>query len=270
MVTRPAARPSAQLTFRELSSPEDLTEAAQLIADVFGAEDGPPMAVDLLAAIVCSGGFVGGAYLDDTLVGTAAAFGEVAAPGHEGPVGLHSHVAAVAMAARGLRVGQRLKWYQRDWALERGIEVIHWTFDPLVRRNATLNLNRLGGLAVRYDENLYGAIPDALNHGQESDRLLLRWELTSQRVIKASTAALGIDDGPVGGWRATISTPPDVETLLVSDPDAARAWRARQREAFRALEPGWVVTGIDADGDYVVREDGSDADVPFEGRDDQQ
>lgn len=216
------------------------------------------MAVDLLAAIVGSGGFVGGAYLEDTLVGTAAAFGEVAAPGYDGPVGLHSHVAAVATSARGLRIGQRLKWYQRDWALERGIEVIHWTFDPLVRRNATLNLNRLGGLGVRYDENLYGAIPDALNHGQESDRLLLRWELSSQRVIAASTGALRIDDGPSGGRRSAISTPPDVEAMLAVDPDAARAWRTRQREAFQALNSGWVVTGIDADGDYVVDEQGVD------------
>lgn len=260
MPTPPASRTSGQLDLRELSGPDELTRAAGLIADVFGAEDGPPMAVDLLAAIVCSGGFVGGAFVDGTLVGTAVAFGEVAVPGQDEPIGLHSHVAAVATSARGLRIGQRLKWFQRDWALERGIEVIHWTFDPLVRRNATLNLNRLGGIGVAYHENMYGAIPDALNHGQESDRLLLRWELTSERVITARTGELSPTGGPSptgepgAGQVSILRTPPDIEGLLRTDPDAARAWRTRQREVFRSLDPGWVLTGIDSDGAYRMEQ----------------
>ncbi|NEP08647.1 MAG: GNAT family N-acetyltransferase, partial [Okeania sp. SIO4D6] len=33
-------------------------------------------------------------------------------------------------------VGRAMKQHQRDWAIERGIPWITWTFDPLVRRNA--------------------------------------------------------------------------------------------------------------------------------------
>lgn len=235
-----------------MSGAEELATAARLIAEVFGAEAGPPLAVDTLAAIVGSGGFVGGAFLDGGLVGTAAAFGEVAAPGDRDAAGLHSHVAAVAASGRGLRIGQRLKWYQRDWALERGIEVIHWTFDPLVRRNAVLNLNRLGGLAVRYDEDLYGAIPDALNAGLESDRLLLRWELTSDRVTAVHRSAELVADAD--DVIARIATPSDIETLLRADPAAARTWRERVRQQFAELPTGWIATGVDSDGHYRVEQ----------------
>lgn len=251
-MTGSGSTPSARLELRQLSGADQFTAAARLIAEVFGANDGPPLAVDTLAAIAGSGGFVGGAYLDGALVGTAVAFGEVAAPGGRDPVGLHSHVAAVAASARGLRIGQRLKWYQRDWACERGIEVIHWTFDPLVRRNATLNLNRLGGVSVRYDENLYGAIPDALNAGLESDRLLLRWDLTSDRVAAARQSDdLRTEPEDV---ITRIPTPPDVEALLQTDPPAARAWRQQVRKAFAELPPGWIATGIDAEGNYRVEQ----------------
>jgi predicted GNAT superfamily acetyltransferase len=241
---------TVSLRFRQLTGPAELADASRLLVEVFGS-DGDAIPGDLLTAIASAGGFVGGGLLDGELVAVAVGFGEVPAPGADGPRALHSHVAAVSSAARGLRVGQRLKWYQRDWALERGIRVIHWTFDPLVRRNAVLNLNRLGGVADSYHQNLYGAIPDALNRGMESDRLLVRWELDSPRVLAArdrAEAAPGDDDGAPG----VIDTPVDIEALVATDPAAARDWRRDQRRAFGSLAPGWTVTGIDPDGRYRV------------------
>jgi predicted GNAT superfamily acetyltransferase len=237
------------LQFRQLSGPAELTEASRLLTEVFGSE-GDEIPVDLLTAIACSGGFVGGALLDDDLVGVAVGFGEIPPPGVAQPAALHSHVAAVSPAARGMRVGQRLKWYQRTWALERDIRVIHWTFDPLVRRNAVLNLNRLGAVADTYCRDLYGSIPDALNQGMESDRLVVRWELDSARVLAA--ARRSGRTGPAGGPAGIIDTPADIESLLLADLPAAQQWRLRQRQAFASLPDGWTVTGIDPDGRYQV------------------
>lgn len=244
----------ARLQFRQLTGSATLTEASEIIAEVFGAGE-TPIAVDLMIAIGCSGGFVGGALLEGRLVGVAVGFGEVPGPGSSEPVGLHSHVAAVRASARGLHIGQQLKWYQRDWALARGISVIHWTFDPLVRRNAVLNLNRLGAVAATYREDMYGSIPDALNAEMESDRLLVRWELESARV----TAVVDRIGSPPERAKARttigkIETPVDIEALVAADPSAARAWRGRQRRDFQSLPEGWLVTGIDPDGRYEVEQ----------------
>ncbi len=255
----------ARLRLRELSGAAELGEATDLMTEVFGSDE--PIAVDLLVAVVCAGGFVGGAELDGRLVGVAMAFGEVARPRSDEAPGLHSHVAAVRASARGMRVGQHLKWYQRRWAMERGIGVIHWTFDPLVRRNAVLNLNRLGAVAAEYHENLYGTIPDALNVGMPSDRLLVRWDLDSPRVQAAAAAASLPPGSPstspspisptppaIPRVPGTIDTPPDIERLVAAAPAAAGEWRIRQRAAFAALPEGWVVTGIDSDGRYEVEQ----------------
>lgn len=253
------------LRFRQLSGPAELAGASRLLTEVFGS-DGDSIPVDLLTAIGCAGGFVGGALLDEDLVGVAVGFGEIPPPGTDTSPALHSHVAAVSSAARGLRVGQGLKWYQRDWALQRGIRVIHWTFDPLVRRNAVLNLNRLGAIATDYQENLYGAIPDNLNRGMESDRLLVRWELDNARVLaaweranqrppageRAAREQADAPPGSVGGAAGLIDTPTDIEALVTTHPAAARRWRLQQRRAFAALAQGWTVTGIDPDGRYQV------------------
>ena len=47
-------------------------------------------------------------------------------------------------------------------------------FDPLVRRNARLNLVRLGADVTDYLPDFYGAMDDAVNAGDRSDRLLAR------------------------------------------------------------------------------------------------
>ena len=92
---------------------------------------------------------------------------------------MHSHIAGVTSAARGRDLGFALKLHQRAWALRCGVPVINWTFDPLIARNAHFNLRKLGGRPVKYAVNYYGEMPDAINAGDETDRMLLRWELGS-------------------------------------------------------------------------------------------
>lgn len=254
------------IDYRTVESPGGLPAVADLIGSVFGSDYGPPMPTDLLAAVAYAGGFIGGAFDGARLVGTVVAFGEVADDRHPAAA-LHSHVAAVDPAVRGRRVGQGLKWFQRQWALRRGISVIHWTFDPLVRRNAVINLNRLGATASVYEENFYGAIDDALNAGQDTDRLVISWDLESDRTLAAlrewdaaapaaqAVAAPAIKTPFVDApfiEAPCIETPPDIEALVAEDPAVAQGWRSRQRAAFRALPDGWRVVGIDAAGRYTI------------------
>jgi predicted GNAT superfamily acetyltransferase len=190
---------------------------------------------------------------------------------------LHSHITGVLPAGRGRAVGFALKLHQRAWALERGIELVSWTFDPLVRRNAWFNLAKLGARPVRYLVDFYGAMPDPINAGDASDRLYLHWHLSTPRVAQAcaghlpvrdsgSLRALGFADRLVadrGAPRARaaapeatgrlVALPSDVERLRREDLTTARRWRTAVREALcEGLDDGLSITGCTDDGCYVL------------------
>ena len=183
------------------------------------------------------------------------------------------------MSHRRSGVGLVMKLHQRQWALERGIELITWTFDPLIRRNARFNLSRLGATVDEYLENVYGDTDDALNGRGESDRLLVRWRLSDEAVVAATAgtprctavppafvpALLPGPDGlPETVDPATIRAgftcrvPDDIEALRVSDPDGANAWRFALRELLGgSLARGGSLLGLTDDGDYVVSAPGA-------------
>jgi len=217
----------------------------------------------------------------------AASLGVFAAPSGRG---LHSHITGVLPAGMGRTVGLALKLHQRAWALEQGIDLVTWTFDPLIRRNAWFNLTKLGARPVRYLEDFYGSMPDVINVGDASDRLYLRWPLTDPAVVAAcggeppggETAATlraegftelvevdpdgaaaspgdlaeRVDAARHGGPGLLIPTPPDVESLRRDDLAAALTWRHAVRAAFAvAFDRGLAVTGFSRDGWYVLTSD---------------
>jgi chorismate synthase len=89
---------------------------------------------------------------------------------------------AVSPAARGLGLGRRLKWAQREEALRRGLRFVTWTFDPMRAPNARLNLHHLGAISRELLPDFYGTTSSALHHGLATDRLMVRWELDHPRV----------------------------------------------------------------------------------------
>ncbi|HJS57495.1 MAG TPA: GNAT family N-acetyltransferase, partial [Vicinamibacteria bacterium] len=106
-----------------------------------------------MIASVHAGGMV---HLAESPEGQAVGFA-YAFPGLRGNVPhLHSDMLAVLPEHQKLGLGVRLKWAQRQEALERGLTLITWTFDALQARNANLNLRRLGAEAAEFVENLYG------------------------------------------------------------------------------------------------------------------
>jgi predicted GNAT superfamily acetyltransferase len=176
--------------------------------------------------------------------------------------------------SRGL--GFDLKQHQRRWCLERGVNLIEWTFDPLVRRNAYFNFNRLGAEASAYLVNLYGAMPDGLNAGEESDRIVISWRLDSRQAEEAaagrphdpaaddlqsgkidSVLSLGAGGEPVrgsSGARVIVcQVPEDIVAMRRSDPSLAHAWRIAMRSALSsAFDAGYAVTGVTRTGWYVL------------------
>jgi predicted GNAT superfamily acetyltransferase len=168
---------------RELTTTAELHAASALLARIWRPTD--PMPYEMLRVIRHIGGYVSGAFEADTLIGACAAFPTAAG-------GLHSHITGATAPGRG--VGLAVKLHQRTWALDRGITRISWTFDPLVRRNAYFNLAKLAARAEEYLEDFYGEMPDELNAGDPSDRLLVVWDLRDPAVAAVADGAAGARD----------------------------------------------------------------------------
>ena len=90
-----------------------------------------------------------------------------------------SHMLAVRPEVRDHGIGRRLKEYQRQLLVEAGIDWMYWTTDPLVARNAHLNLNRLCAKVREYVPDMYGDTGSIL-HSTGTDRFVLMWPVASE------------------------------------------------------------------------------------------
>ncbi len=210
-----AASARSGVSIRTLHDTGELEELAAVFAVVWKApKDGIPISAHVLRALELAGNYVAAAFdSSGEMIGGSVAFAAVTTP-----VELHSHVTGVIPRREGAGVGFALKLDQRAWALERGIGRVVWTFDPLVRRNAALNLAKLGASVTSYLHDVYGRLSDELNAGDESDRLFVTWSLDDAGVTRALAC---------GEWlvvaddlsRAATSAPP----LVPSAPCPSRA-----------------------------------------------
>jgi predicted GNAT superfamily acetyltransferase len=268
-----AAAQAAGVTVREVGALSELGDVVELFAAIWGRGVNPPVTLELLRAFTKAGNYVGGAFEGDRLVGACVGFFH--APAEDA---LHSHIAGVSSAALGRSVGFAVKLHQRSWAMLRGVSDIAWTFDPLVRRNAHFNLVKLGTVPVEYLPNFYGAMPDRINGGDDTDRLLVRWPLRDAAVLAACAgtssrphvgpdAVVALDLGPDGlpvrgrldGATSLVQVPRDVETLRQTDPAAAQQWRTAVREVLTTLvADGSRIVGLDRAGGYVLRRSDSE------------
>lgn len=219
------------------------SSAAQLLNQLWPLDpDGPGNAriieADLLHAFAYTGNYVFGAFDGANLLGVSIGF---FAANHD----LHSHVTGVLPTVQGRGVGYALKLHQRAWAMTRGIARIRWTFDPLVRRSAWFNIERLGGLPTAF-------LPDFA--GRLADRLLLTWELDSERAHNAIVGSLPLPKGEL-----RVATPEDIAALRRTNKSAAEKQAAKFRaDLTDALAKGFQVTGVGLDGAYVLEREQSD------------
>ena len=255
---RARAEARAGVEIRLLVEPSDLKDAQGVFDEVWPSADGSTqLATNLMRAIAHSGGYCSAAYRDERPIG--AAFGWVGR--HRTSSGwhthLHSHMAAVLDAHRDQHIGSALKMHQRAWALGEGIDTIVWTFDPLVRRNARLNLLKLGVDVDGFEPDFYGQMDDGINTGDPTDRLFAWWRLDSDRVRAA--LADGIDELDVPTLTAAgrdvreVVLPDDIVALRQRDPGGAREWRLRLRGDLEAsFTAGYRIIGVSTAGGYVM------------------
>ena len=234
---------SSEIKIKPLITIEDQDLGRAVFDHTWAKDAGTEITPNLLQAMVHSGAYLSGAFIGTNCVGAAFAF-----PATTGGLHLHSHMTAVMENHRDKGIGFLLKIDQWHWAKKNNYKEITWTFDPLVKRNAKLNLLKLGADVSAYYPNFYGDMPDALNAGDESDRLLASWKvegdapMSRQEIISVESTDI------------LIEIPQDIVAIRESDLAENLRWRHKVREQFiEALDKGGQVIGFSANNEYVVR-----------------
>jgi predicted GNAT superfamily acetyltransferase len=232
------------VVIRPLASLEDLKACVELQRRTWGDAFGEVVPPSLIKVAARVGGVAAGAF-DESGALVGFVFGITGV--EDGAVVHWSHMLGVLPRAQNKGVGQRLKEYQRAAVAKLGATRIYWTFDPLVARNAHLNINKLGVRATSYVENMYGEGTSPLHRGIGTDRLIVAWPVSDADVAaRRSEVARSTQAGAQPTRRVEI--PADVETMQRTDLAGAKAWRERVRAELQdAFAAGLEIQGFHID-----------------------
>ena len=238
------------IEIRECTTLDELAACVDLQREVFDLPEIELSPVRHFVVTRNAGGFALGAFADGVLVGFV-----LSVPAFlRGEKAFYSHMTAVRADFQGAGVGARLKWTQRDKALDHGVKFIKWTFEPVKARNAFFNLEKLGAIVTQYEENFYGVdYSTSEKIGLASDRLFAEWQLESEKVVRLSSGAPFTETRePV----ERIGVPADWSELL-KDPQGALAEQLRVRREFEnAFAAGFIGRRFDrASAEYLLYRD---------------
>jgi predicted GNAT superfamily acetyltransferase len=260
-------------TIRLLETPEEMTAVEDLQRAIWPGSETEIIPAHLLVTAVHNGGLVLGAFEGELLVGFVFGF-----PGLESlPDGPHpkhcSHMLGVLDSHRDSGIGFALKRAQWQVVRHQGLSHVTWTYDPLLSRNAHLNIARLGAVCSTYVRSPYGTLRDGLNAGLPSDRFQVDWWIRTLRVenrlskrprgplklsqfqqaeIQSLYSPIPRADGYLqppetftspGDRLVLAEIPPDFPALKGADLSLARDWRFFSRELFETcFASGYIVT----------------------------
>jgi predicted GNAT superfamily acetyltransferase len=240
------------LTFRPFVSQEDYETCGELQEEVWGHGFSEKVSAAILMIANRLGGLAAGAF-DEAGILQGFVFGLTGIL--DGELVHWSDMLAVRGDGRDRGLGTRLKRYQRDVMLGRGIGEMRWTFDPLQGRNAHVNFSKLGILSREYVENMYGETDSPLHRGVGTDRLVAIWELDSERAesrLEGETAIRDFTGAPhvlptrdegsfpspgtpilgLDGPYLLLAVPAVIDTIMEKDMPLAILWREATRAAF--------------------------------------
>lgn len=271
-----AIRDADGITIRQVAGEEEFEQCVRMQHEIWGESYSGTVPTVILSLSQRLSGVVAGAFdADRRMLGFV--FGMTGLI--DGRLAHWSDMLAVRADARDRGIGRRLKLFQRDALRAIGVDTIYWTYDPLVARNAYLNLVKLGAVASEYIVDFYGAETGSSLHGAlGTDRFIVRWNIAANADLPmpGAPAAANAESGPyiVNPRRAhgppelrelpddpsvRIEIPPDIYALIDEAPEVATAWRTTTRAAFTSyLGRGYRVTGFSTAPDsgrcfYTVR-----------------
>jgi predicted GNAT superfamily acetyltransferase len=251
--------PLDHITIRDLRTLEEYAECCEIQEETWGRGFSERVPAAILRVSQKIGGVTAGAFdANDRMIGFV--FGLTGL--REGRPAHWSDMLAVREEARGRHIGDRLKHFQRQQVQGIGVDVMLWTADPLVARNAHFNINRLGAMPVEYVENIYGANTGSTLHGSlPTDRTVIAWQLSRVHAPHANAGRAEPGDGgvplanpldhdglprfddPGAAEAVRVQVPVDLVAVQRAGGDDAMRWRLSVRESFNAcLAAGLTVT----------------------------
>lgn len=262
-----------------LKTQDELQEAVELQKVYWGNDMSDLVPLHMLFSLANYGGHVFGARVNGRLVGLLMGFlgADIQADdtlSARERLCVMSKRMVVLPDYRNLKIGEKLKWAQRDFALRHNIQLVSWTFDPLLSRNAYLNLHKLRGVGQVYVQDYFGT--NATNPTLSADRLVVNWWVRHERVSvplpldypNAQHVNVWTDEqsprfcDDIAGDVLLLQIPPDFLSLSQGNPALAQVWREHVRVGFmRLMAAGYLATDFlrrDNASYYVfTRDDGS-------------
>lgn len=234
---------TSNLCVRPLTSLSDQIFGRMVFDQTWAKGSGTEITPNLLQALIHGGAYLSGAFIGEKCVGASFAF-----PATTRGLHLHSHMTAVLAEFRDQGIGNVLKIDQWHWAKKNNYQQITWTFDPLVSRNAKVNLLKLGADIVAYYPNFYGEMLDVVNVGDETDRLMASWKVVGESPIPRQVT-LSAETS-----HTLIAIPSDIVTIRNNDLAENLRWRHKVRNEFlNVLSKGGEVVGFSDNNEYVVK-----------------
>ncbi len=244
-----------KMTLRPFTSLEEYEACTDLQEEVWGPGFSEKVSAAILMIANRIGGLSAGAFDENGLL-QGFVFGLTGVV--DGKLVHWSDMLAVRSEEMDRGLGTRLKRYQREVLLERGVREMRWTFDPLQGRNAYLNFSKLGIVCREYVENMYGETGSPLHRGVGTDRLVAIWDLGSERVEtrrEEGANGLPVEDlshvpqvlpflegraypspgAPILGLSnpaLLLAVPAVVDAMMEGDMPLAVRWREATREVF--------------------------------------
>ncbi|MEP7289147.1 MAG: hypothetical protein ABI947_25625 [Chloroflexota bacterium] len=265
---------SQNITIRALTRLEELEQVEAIQRLVW---DDPSAVVyrNVLINLVRNGGLVLGAHDGNRIVGFLLSYLGMESLDSSRPAMANLKMVSQRMAIlpeyRDRGVGYDLKIAQRNYAVKQGIRLITWTYDPLQSRNAHLNIRKLGAIVREYWRDYYGTTPSPqVVHGS-SDRMIVEWWVTGNRVEQrlagkrgglalaqyTATAAILNPSQPGSnsfaqpsstiyapqGVIVLVEIPDNYSAMIIEDPDLTHAWHRHSREMLeQMLAAGYTIT----------------------------
>lgn len=253
------------ISIRPVVTNEAFEQVVTLQKIYWGEDDAALVPTHMLASIVGYGGHVHAAFDADRMIGTLIGFlGADLDPDSQQNAPSRMLIMSKRMVVlpeyRGHKIGERLKLAQRDYALQHGIRLVAWTFDPMLAPNAYLNLHKLAALGQGYVPNFFGT--GAVHPTLSEDRIKVNWwvddDLTRERLAGQTSfntteapianpaemhnGLLMPTDGPISfdDKCVLLQIPPHHVALQNLDAALARSWRDHVRECFMtAFDQGY-------------------------------
>ncbi|MDQ7034513.1 MAG: GNAT family N-acetyltransferase [Anaerolineae bacterium] len=253
-----------EITIRRLYTPEEMAAAVDLQKVYWGENMGDLVPSHMLTSITNYGGHLHGAFVGDKMVGMLLGFlgADIKCENHQNAperMLIMSKRMVVLPQYRGHKIGENLKLAQAKYARQHGIQLVTWTFDPLLSRNAYLNLHKLGAVGQKYFEDYFGmASADSV---LGADRLVMNWWVRHPHV--KNHPELDLSNTPVANVVSLspngllvpqefrlpkhaiirLEIPIEFQPIINIDSDLAQRWRDHVRLSFQhLLEARFIAT----------------------------